>query len=159
MSAEGADAAGGGSESRAAAIVDGFKINFINFRDADTGKILWEETDDISVAGVEHEARIPKKILKCKAVSREINFSSKEQMTDFRLEQYVNFKGKPLEEWFFKFGFVPPETTNSWQSVIEAAEESQMMPANVLTGNIVIETRFYEGDLLVSTSHVRVYYV
>jgi hypothetical protein len=123
-------------------------------------------------------------------------------MTEFRLEQYVNFKGKPLEgesftiittvtttttttittttinttsssssstttttnttqmstippnnqrptiyciylsdilhlthstEWFFKFGFVPPETTNSWQSVIEAAPESQMMPANVLT--------------------------
>mmetsp|Transcript_22779 Transcript_22779/g.68619 ORF Transcript_22779/g.68619 Transcript_22779/m.68619 type:complete len:81 (+) Transcript_22779:245-487(+) len=80
-------------------------------------------------------------------------------MTDFRLEQYVTFKGKPFEVWNFDFGFVPPGTTNSWQSTIDAAEESQMMPAKVLTGNIVIETRFYEGDLLVSTSHVRVYYV
>ena len=42
-------------------------------------------------------ARVPKKILKCKTVSREINFSSKEQMDKFRLEQKVYFKGKILE--------------------------------------------------------------
>jgi len=33
-----------------------------------------------STQGVEHEARIPKKILKCKSVSRELNFSSEEEM-------------------------------------------------------------------------------
>ena len=42
-------------------------------------------------------ARVPKKILKCKTVSREINFSSECEMKNFRLEQYVNFKGKVLE--------------------------------------------------------------
>lgn len=40
---------------------------------------------------------MPKKILRCKAVSREINFSSGEEMTKFRLEQKVLFKGKCLE--------------------------------------------------------------
>ncbi|XP_067882188.1 retinal rod rhodopsin-sensitive cGMP 3',5'-cyclic phosphodiesterase subunit delta-like, partial [Heterodontus francisci] len=78
-------------------------------------------------------ARVPKKILKCKAVSRELNFSSSEQMEKFRLEQKVFFKGQCLEEWFFEFGFVIPNSTNTWQSLIEAAPESQMMPANVLT--------------------------
>lgn len=52
-----------------------------------------------------------------------------------------------------------PGSTNSWQSVIEAAPEAQMMPASVLTGNIVIETSFFDGDFLVSTSRVRIYYV
>ena len=42
-------------------------------------------------------ARVPKKILKCKAVSREINFSSREKMDKFKLEQRVLFKGKCLE--------------------------------------------------------------
>lgn len=42
-------------------------------------------------------ARVPKKILKCKAVSRELNFSSEQEMTKFRLEQKVMFKGKCLE--------------------------------------------------------------
>lgn len=36
-------------------------------------------------------------------------------------------------EWFFEFGFVIPNSTNTWQSLIEAAPESQMMPASVLT--------------------------
>jgi retinal rod rhodopsin-sensitive cGMP 3',5'-cyclic phosphodiesterase subunit delta len=101
------------------------------------------------VPDVEHEARVPTKILKCRAVSREINFSSAEPMEKFRLEQKVLFKviyqfietisrlnifeqGRCLEEWFFEFGFVIPNSTNTWQSLIEAAPESQMMPANVL---------------------------
>lgn len=46
--------------------------------------------------------------------------------------QKVLFKGRCLEEWFFEFGYVIPNSTNTWQSVIESAPESQMMPANVL---------------------------
>ena len=90
---------------------------------------------------------------------REINFSSVEPMEKFRLEQKVLFKGRCLEEWNFDFGFVIPNSTNTWQSLIEAAPESQMMPAKVLNGNVVIETMFFDGDLLVSTSKVRLYYV
>lgn len=45
-------------------------------------------------------ARVPKSILKCRAVSREINFSSVEAMERFRLEQRVLFKGKCLEGEF-----------------------------------------------------------
>ncbi|KAG8520934.1 Retinal rod rhodopsin-sensitive cGMP 3',5'-cyclic phosphodiesterase subunit delta [Galemys pyrenaicus] len=158
----------------------------MNLRDAETGKILWQGTEDLSIPGVEHEARVPKKILKCKAVSRELNFSSAEQMEKFRLEQKVYFKGQCLEEWFFEFGFVIPNSTNTWQSLIEAAPESQMMPASVLTprrrppwessraagslthfllplltcsGNVIIETKFFDDDLLVSTSRVRLFYV
>uniref|UniRef100_A0A8D3DC23 Prohibitin-2 n=1 Tax=Scophthalmus maximus TaxID=52904 RepID=A0A8D3DC23_SCOMX len=139
-------------EDRAKEILKGFKLNWMNLRDAETGKVLWQGTEDLSVPGVEHEARVPKKILKCKAVSRELNFSSSEKLEKFRLEQKVFFKGQCLEEWFFEFGFVIPNSTNTWQSLIEAAPESQMMPANVLTGNVIIETKFYDDDLHVSTS-------
>jgi GMP-PDE, delta subunit. len=45
-----------------------------------------------SVPEIEHEARVPKKVLKCRAVSREINFSSVEPMEKFRLEQKILFK-------------------------------------------------------------------
>jgi len=145
--------------SEAQDILDGFRLNWMILRDADTGKILWQGAEDLSVPGVEHEARVPKKILKCRAVSREMNFSSIEPMEKFRLEQKVLFKGKCLEEWFFDFGFVIPNSTNTWQSLIEAAPESQMMPANVLNGNVVIETRFLDDDLLVSVSKVRLYYI
>uniref|UniRef100_A0A8C7PSW0 Retinal rod rhodopsin-sensitive cGMP 3',5'-cyclic phosphodiesterase subunit delta n=1 Tax=Oncorhynchus mykiss TaxID=8022 RepID=A0A8C7PSW0_ONCMY len=140
------------TEDRAKEILKGFKLNWMNLRDAETGKVLWQGTEDLSLPGVEHEARVPKKILKCKAVSRELNFSSSEKLEKFHLEQKVFFKGQCLEEWFFEFGFVIPNSTNTWQSLIEAAPESQMMPANVLTGNVVIETKFFDDDLHVSTS-------
>jgi len=140
-------------------ILKGFKLNWMNLKDASSGKLLWENTEDFSTTGRIHEAKVPKKILKCKAVSREINFSSVELMEKFRLEQRVLFKGKCLEEWYFDFGFVIPDSQNTWQSLIEAAPASQMIPAKVLSGNIVIETNFFDGDLLVSQSSVRIFYV
>ncbi|XP_037068421.1 retinal rod rhodopsin-sensitive cGMP 3',5'-cyclic phosphodiesterase subunit delta-like [Pollicipes pollicipes] len=145
--------------SKAEDILRGFQLNWMNLRDADDGKILWQGNEDLSLPEVEHEARVPKSILKCRAISREINFTSAEPMEKFRLEQRVLFKGRCLEEWSFDFGYVIPNSTNTWQSVIEAAPESQMMPANVLNGNVIIETQFFDDDLLVSTSQVRLFYV
>ncbi|XP_022668352.1 retinal rod rhodopsin-sensitive cGMP 3',5'-cyclic phosphodiesterase subunit delta-like [Varroa jacobsoni] len=137
----------------------GFKVNWITFRDADSGKMLWIGDSDVSLPQVEHEARIPKEILRCRAVSRAINFSSEDRIEEFRLEHKVLFKGHCLEEWFFKFGQVTPMSTNTWQSDIEAAPESQMMPDCVLSGNVVIETRFFDGNKLLTESNVRLYYV
>jgi len=76
---------------RAEDILKGFQVNWMNLRDADTGKILWQGNDDLSLPGEEHEARVPKKILKCRAVSREINFSSAEPMEKFRLVNNLLF--------------------------------------------------------------------
>ncbi len=42
-------------------------------------------------------ARVPKKILKCRSVSREINFTSDEQIDKFRLEQRVFLKDHVIE--------------------------------------------------------------
>ena len=33
-------------------------------KDGETGKVLWQQNSDFSKVNVEHEARIPKKILK-----------------------------------------------------------------------------------------------
>merc|ERR1711953_1110748 len=82
--------AGSRMPAKAEDILTGFRVNWMNLRDADTGKILWQGNEDLSIPEEEHEARVPKKILKCRAVSREINFSSIEPMEKFRLEQKVS---------------------------------------------------------------------
>lgn len=133
--------------------------NWMKLRDVDTGTVLWQDNKDFASPDVEHEARVPIKILDMRAVSRELNFSSIESMSNFRLDQKVLFKGRIMEEWFFEMGWVSPNTTNTWQSTIEAAPESQMMPAKVLSGNTTIETTFYDGDAIISKSVVRLYYV
>ncbi|CAF0726120.1 unnamed protein product [Rotaria sordida] len=147
------------SSKRREALFNGFKLHWMNLRDAQSGESLWQSSENLSSPGAEHEARVPKRILKCRAVSREINFSSEEEMQHFRLEQRVYFKDTVIEEWQFSFGFVIPGSTNTWQSLIEAAPENQMIPANLLNGNIVIETKFFDGDIEVSTSRVRLLYI
>lgn len=150
-------------------------------------------------------ARVPKSILKCRAVSREINFSSVEPMEKFRLEQRVLFKGKCLEgNYWLLFGilafYFDNETiivfnfrmvfwvwlchtqfnkyvavTNRSSSRIsnDASSCLEVWPifftlnqfCNLLkyyyffSGNVIIETKFFDDDLLVSTSKVRLYYV
>ncbi|XP_034853625.1 retinal rod rhodopsin-sensitive cGMP 3',5'-cyclic phosphodiesterase subunit delta-like [Mirounga angustirostris] len=118
-------------EEWAGEIPRGFKLNWMNLWDAETGKILWQGTEDLSVSGVGHEAHIPKNTLKCKAVSPKLKLSSAEQMEKFYLEQKVYFKGQCLEEWILEFGFVIPNATNTWQS--------QMMPSSVLNGNVITQ--------------------
>ena len=57
---------------------------------------------------------------------------------------FCDFAFLVLSEWFFDFGFVIPNSTNTWQSLIEAAPESQMMPASVLrcVSNYTYTSRF-----------------
>merc|ERR1719152_905240 len=113
-------------------------------RDASTGTIMWEHHEWDSTKP-ETEARVPRDILNCRQVSREINFSSAEMMNSLRLVQTVIFNGSHLEEWNFSFGFVIPNSTNTWQQTIESAEEEEMITAEVASGNIVIDTTFYEA--------------
>ena len=88
--------------------------------------------------------------------SREVNFTSEFKMKDFRLEQRVLLHDRPFERWNFRFGFVMPGSTNTWQQVIEAADE--MLPVEVLDGNVVIETSFFDGQQLISQCRVRIFY-
>eukprot|EP00164_Ancoracysta_twista_P001004 GFYU01001311.1.p1 GENE.GFYU01001311.1~~GFYU01001311.1.p1 ORF type:complete len:151 (-),score=36.12 GFYU01001311.1:202-654(-) len=144
---------------RAAAILDGFRINWMNMGNADTGKVMWVEENWPTDSDQELQAHLPKELLKCNAVSREINFSSAELLNNFHLVQRVVLHGQVIEEWGFEFGFVIPGSTNTWQNCIESAGEANMIPAEVLSGNLVIETCFYDGDMLVNETHVRIFYV
>jgi len=140
-------------------IAEGFTINWMNMRDANNGEIMWESGKwGQKMWERELKARIPAEILQCRAVSREINFSSVQKMENFRLEQRILFQGECIEEWLFDFGFVIPGSTNSWQQIIEGAED-EMMTAADLTGNVAIETAFYDGENFIAKCLVRVFYV
>jgi len=144
-------------DDRAQAILDGFRIDWMNMSDADTGEVLWEDTnwDDLLT---ERDIHIPASILRCRGVSREFQFSSREQLDGLRLEQRIFLRGNLMEEWYFHFGFVIPNSTNTWQQTIEAAEESKMLPAAALDGNVLIETAFFDDDILVCKMVLRVFY-
>lgn len=95
--------------------------NYMNIKDDETRKTMWESKSWDKTFEEELKIEVPKEILSLKAVSRELNFSSKELIKDFRIVQSVSLMGNPLEVWSFKFGFVIPDSTNSWENIIEAA--------------------------------------
>lgn len=132
----------------------------MNMRDATSGELVWASSnwgDDMF--DKELQENIPRKILDCRAVSREIHFSSAQKIDKFRLEQRVYFRGSCIEEWFFVFGYVIPGSTNTWQQVIAAASKDKMLTADVLSGQVTFETSFFDGDLFICKNLVRVYYV
>ncbi|KYN14402.1 Retinal rod rhodopsin-sensitive cGMP 3',5'-cyclic phosphodiesterase subunit delta [Trachymyrmex cornetzi] len=143
--------------SRGKDILKGFQINWMELCDADSEEILWKDNKDLSAPDVEHEAHVLKKILQCHEIQRKINFSSAEKMERFHLKQKVMFKERCLEELFFEFGPVESNTSVTWKSSILASPESPMMSANILNGNVVIETQFFDDDLLVSISRVKLF--
>ena len=136
----------------------GFKLNWMNLRDAETGKILWQTNKHLSLYEKDlHIASLPWAILNCKSVSREINFSSHEVINNFHLKQRVILRGVCVEEWKFDFGFVIPESTNTWQTLMEA--KPNIKSADDLSGNVIIATTFYDSDEVIGTCRIRIFYV
>lgn len=50
-----------------------------------------------------------------------------------------------------------PKTQNSWEQIIHADTEG-MIPAEVLSGNLIVETLFISGEYVVHRSDYRVFY-
>ena len=101
--------------------------------------------------------RFPKSMLTCSELSRELVFSSKEAIRDFSLLQKIFLHGQEIEHLFFKFGFVIPGSTNSWDQVIHS-DQGAMIPAEVLSGNLVVETLFMSGDHIIHKTFYRIFY-
>ena len=95
-------------------------------------------------------------MLEHKAIAREMTFSSREAINGFRIQQRVTLHGEPLEEWNFNFGFVIPGSTNSWEMTIVA---SDVYPAEVLSGNMCVETTFFDDDYEIGRARSRIFYL
>jgi retinal rod rhodopsin-sensitive cGMP 3',5'-cyclic phosphodiesterase subunit delta len=137
--------------------LSGFSINSIKMKDAETGQLVWANSGQWNL----HEpmvAHLPRTILQCSAVAREIVFSSQRAISDFHLKQKILLHGQVIEEWVFHFGFVIPNSTNTWEQTISAEKPENMIAPEVLSGNIVIETLFYDGSSLIHRSEVTLFY-
>jgi retinal rod rhodopsin-sensitive cGMP 3',5'-cyclic phosphodiesterase subunit delta len=135
----------------------GFNINSIKMKDAETGTLLWASQGHWDL-NAPMEAHVPRRILDCSAVSREIVFSSQKAISDFHLKQKILLHGQMIEEWVFHFGFVIPNSTNTWEQTISAEKPENMLTPEILSGNTVIETLFFDGSSLVHRSLVTLFY-
>ena len=138
-------------------IKSGFKINLIQMKDGDSGKMMWD-CKDWDLSSPNQTVKISKELLKCKIIKRNVNFSSVEKIEDLELIQNFYLMGELFESSRFKFGFVIPNSTNDWEQIIEAKEDG-VLPAEVLSGKLKVETLFLcEGKIIVKNK-ILIYYV
>ena len=138
-------------------IKSGFKINLIQMKDGDSGKMMWD-CKDWDLSSSNQTVKISKELLKCKIIKRNVNFSSVEKIEDLELIQNFYLMGELFESSRFKFGFVIPNSTNDWEQIIEAKEDG-VLPAEVLSGKLKVETLFLcEGKIIIKNK-ILIYYV
>lgn len=73
------------------------RSDWMNMSDAATGEILWEESEGWDDLLTERDIHIPARILRCRGVSREFQFSSVEMLQGLRLEQRIFLRGNLME--------------------------------------------------------------
>ena len=137
-------------------IKEGFKINSMKMKDGLNGKVMWS-CSEWDLNEERKSENLPKELLQCKEVVREVNFSSRELIENLELIQNFYLQGELLESTRFIFGFVIPNSTNNCEQTIAAKEE--MIPYEILSGNLNVETIFLANGIVVSKNDVLIYYV
>ena len=138
-------------------IKDGFTVNYMQMRDGAKGQVMWE-VKSWDLKKPNHTENITKELLKCKIITRNINFSSKEPIEDLELVQNFYLMGELFESCKFKFGFVIPGSTNDWEQIILAKEDG-VLPAEVLSGKLRVETSFLMKGKVLYKNKILIYYV
>lgn len=137
------------SEEELDRVKSGFKINHLKMKDGDNGIVMWDTSNFDLDENDKHED-LPKELLDCKVVVREVNFSSIEKIADLELIQNFYLYGELIESARFYFGFVIPNSTNNWEQVVEAKSPEEMLSYEELSGNLVVEILFLtKGELIV----------
>ena len=134
-----------------------FKICSIKMSN-EKNETLWKsETSTLNNNDDEVIVHLPSSILQEPVIVREIKFSTgSEAIEKLRLTQNIRLHGNLVEQWDFSFGFCIPFSTNTWEQMI-IADENTMDPS-ILSGNVTIETIFYNEDAELSRSVWRVFY-
>ena len=137
-------------------IKEGFTVNYMQMRDGTEGRVMWEvKSWDLKKSN--HTENITKDLLKCKIITRNINFSS-EAIEDLELVQNFYLMGELIESSKFKFGFVIPGSTNDWEQIIMAKEDG-VLPAEILSGKLKVETYFSVKGKTLYKNKILIYYV
>ena len=138
-------------------IKKGFRLNHMQMKNGENGEVMWE-VKSWDLTKENHTENITKELLKCKRIIRNVNFSSDEKIDDLELVQNFYLMGELFETSRFKFGFVIPGSTNDWEQIMIAKEDG-VLPAEVLSGKLQVETLFLIQVKILYKNRILIYYV
>ena len=138
-------------------IKKGFRVNHMQMKNGENGEVMWE-VKSWDLTKEQHTENITKDLLKCKRIIRNVNFSSDEKIDELELVQNFYLMGELFESSRFKFGFVIPGSTNDWEQIMIAKEDG-VLPAEVLSGKLQVETLFLIQGRVLYKNRILIYYV
>lgn len=138
-------------------IKNGFKINHMKMKNGESGETMWT-CEEYNLENENKSEHLPKEILDCALVTREINFSSEQQIDNLELIQNFYLNEELIESSRFYFGFVIPNSTNNWEQLIEAKPKEEMIPYHILSGNLVVETIFISSNTVIFKNRCLIFY-
>ena len=138
-------------------IKKGFRVNHMQMKNGENGEVMWE-VNSWDLNKESHTENITKELLKCKRIIRNVNFSSDEKIDELELVQNFFLMGELFETSRFKFGFVIPGSTNDWEQIMIAKEDG-VLPAEVLSGKLQVETLFLIQGKVLYKNKILIYYV
>ena len=138
-------------------IKKGFRVNHMQMKNGENGEVMWE-VKSWDLTKEQHTENITKELLKCKRIIRNVNFSSDEKIDELELVQNFYLMGELFESSRFKFGFVIPGSTNDWEQIMIAKEDG-VLPAEVLSGKLQVETLFLIQGRVLYKNKILIYYV
>ena len=138
-------------------IKNGFRVNHMQMKNGENGEVMWE-VKSWDLTKEQHTENITKELLKCKRIIRNVNFSSDEKIDELELVQNFYLMGELFETSRFKFGFVIPGSTNDWEQIMIAKEDG-VLPAEVLSGKLQVETLFLIQGRVLYKNRILIYYV
>ena len=138
-------------------IKKGFRVNHMQMKNGENGEVMWE-VKSWDLTKENHTENITKELLKCKRIIRNVNFSSDEKIDDLELVQNFYLMGELFESSRFRFGFVIPGSTNDWEQIMIAKEDG-VLPVEVLSGKLQVETLFLIQGKTLYRNKILIYYV
>ena len=138
-------------------IKKGFRVNHMQMKNGENGEVMWE-VKSWDLTKEHHTENFTKELLKCKRIIRNVNFSSDEKIDELELVQNFYLMGELFESSRFKFGFVIPGSTNDWEQIMIAKEDG-VLPAEVLSGKLQVETLFLIQGKVLYKNRILIYYV
>ena len=140
----------------------GIQIKHLRMKDETTGEVFmddnkWHEGNQNLQEGQVREVRFPRSMLQSKTISRMLVFKSQEKIEAMTMAQKMYLGGQLVETLQFEFGFVMPNSENTFEQTI-VADVGNVMAAEVLSGNLVCETYFYSHGQIIHKSSYKIYY-
>ncbi|XP_050062401.1 retinal rod rhodopsin-sensitive cGMP 3',5'-cyclic phosphodiesterase subunit delta-like isoform X2 [Aphis gossypii] len=101
---------------------------------------------------------MPKKVLDCRALTRTISFTSMHRIDHLKMRHRELVSLQCVHEWVSDFGIVLPNLNETWETTFINKEGISSSSTNFLSGDLVIETSFYNGDKFIGSTHILLYF-